>query len=608
MAASGFHVAIDGPAGMTFPSFPNSALEGGDATKITLDMIRNKCNISNKLFFTVDGQSRIDGTTTLAYYMSLTAEGQDILQFLHSATGGKKAEDEAKPQAAVESSEKKDEPSDDKKPAAEPGVRTFKIKVTDTTATRELVALPAKNEAMSELLDMVSKGGLERGKLPTFADRQLASLAANYATTAGTKTYPEPFELTEQQWDSVLMNNRAFHGFWYDFKLGTLVRATKRAFRLRGAAPVGKPPSKDADKAKEYLPPIPPFFVFDDANVCVTEVQSQKQRSWIKEGFNSTAVGGSIGGSLSKVPISVEASFDQEHAWANQEHDRSKVDSLSVTYNFPRAVIELDPSCLELTEQCKGDAMKVTDKAARDRFYRQYGVIFVTRFTLGGYLHSTRNVVSTESSKLDQEKEKTRIAAGISIQSPWASGGANVANVQSKGEETSNASLFQDARLTWDAYGGDTLLCSNPVAWASTVKDHRLWRLMNQERLVSLEHLIKDVDRVAWSKLDDPSSESHSGKDVVRDEKFNTYVRTVLFGAFTDAPDSAIVQQVEKYYRGGQYDTAAAIKRYNDFMKANFVDETDALITAGKLFGGLTVDQKVGFGVYMTSKGELKFN
>lgn len=40
-----FHISFDGPAGMTFPSFPSSALEGGDTKKIFLEMIRNACNM-----------------------------------------------------------------------------------------------------------------------------------------------------------------------------------------------------------------------------------------------------------------------------------------------------------------------------------------------------------------------------------------------------------------------------------------------------------------------------------------------------------------------------------------------------------------------------------
>lgn len=40
-----FHISFDGPAGMTFPSFPSDALEGGNTKNIMLEMIRNACNM-----------------------------------------------------------------------------------------------------------------------------------------------------------------------------------------------------------------------------------------------------------------------------------------------------------------------------------------------------------------------------------------------------------------------------------------------------------------------------------------------------------------------------------------------------------------------------------
>lgn len=125
---------------------------------------------------------------------------------------------------------------------------------------------------------------------------------------------------------------------------------------------------------------------------------------------------------------------------------------------------------------------------------------------------------------------------------------------------------------------------------------------------MSLEHVIKDVDSIAWSKLDDPSSESYAGKDVVNDPEFNEYVRTVLMGAFSDAENNAMAKQIAAYYQNGRYDTTDQIKLYNGFMKTNFKGETAAIIDTPKLFGRLTMDQKVGFGIYMTSKGELKFD
>jgi len=69
-------------------------------------------------------------------------------------------------------------------------------------------------------------------------------------------------------------------------------------------------------------------------------------------------------------------------------------------------------------------------------------------------------VTSSERSKLDQVKEQVKQAAGLSIQSPKVSGSFGIAGAESDGKEQGTASLRQDVRLTWDAHGGDTLLCS----------------------------------------------------------------------------------------------------------------------------------------------------
>jgi hypothetical protein len=39
---------------------------------------------------------------------------------------------------------------------------------------------------------------------------------------------------------------------------------------------------------------MPPYYVHDNASVKVIEVRTQQQNTWIKEGFNSMAVGGSL--------------------------------------------------------------------------------------------------------------------------------------------------------------------------------------------------------------------------------------------------------------------------------------------------------------------------
>ena len=114
-------------------------------------------------------------------------------------------------------------------PASAPGTRTLSIKVTDgSKAASQPHALPLPNEALAKLLDSISTSSLTKGSLPTFTDRALASLTTNYAATPGSGTFTEPADITEKQWDGILKNNRALHGYWYDWDLNILVKASKK--------------------------------------------------------------------------------------------------------------------------------------------------------------------------------------------------------------------------------------------------------------------------------------------------------------------------------------------------------------------------------------------
>lgn len=126
---------------------------------------------------------------------------------------------------------------------ATPGVSTFVVRVLDSTppvATPH--ALPETNATMAKLLDQVRQTKfLELGTLPTFPNTELAALGTNYAASAGSVQHEEPAELTELQWDAVLKNNRALHGYYTDFDKGILVKAPKPTFRLRSMAAPGTP-------------------------------------------------------------------------------------------------------------------------------------------------------------------------------------------------------------------------------------------------------------------------------------------------------------------------------------------------------------------------------
>ncbi|KAF5390505.1 hypothetical protein D9757_005208 [Collybiopsis confluens] len=245
------------------------------------------------------------------------------------------------------------------------------------------------------------------------------TLIPETSTNRSMPEYPEPAELTEAQWDVVLKNTRAFHGYYYDSKKGTLRKAPKPAFRLK-------------------------------LNYTISSQISHR-------------------GGHENFPGSISASSEREYASSRQKYHVTEVKSLAVTYNFPRVVVELGPEFLELTPEYKADLENVARDRDRKRFQRRYCTVFATSITLGGYLYSTRSITANERFNLEHTKDQTRKAAGLSFTSPQSSSSFGIAHKTGGGRETGHAELYQTTGLTWDAYGGNTLLVSNPNAWVSTV-------------------------------------------------------------------------------------------------------------------------------------------
>ncbi|KAF5390432.1 hypothetical protein D9757_005213 [Collybiopsis confluens] len=544
-----FQISIVGPPGHTFPSFKSTDLKDTGFEKFLLDNIRHKANISTKFVFTADGKTSISDDTTLEHYMRLSDVGQKILR-------------EATPNSHSE-------------------VQTFTVTLMDKTPTTTPAPAP-DTSAVKELMDKVRTADfLARGELPKFADTTLAALTANYAATPNNnKDYVAPAqaaELTEAQWNIVLENTRAFHGYFYDLKKDILRKAPKPAFRLK-ANPIPGTAISESFAQDKYIPPIPPYYVFDSASVQVTEIREQIQDKLVKEGFDSLVVSASIGGGL-ELPVSVSESFEKEHATSHQEHHGTDVQNLTVTYNFPRVVVELGPEWLELTPECEADAKNAEDEEDGKWFGDNYGTAFATSFTLGGYLYSTRSVSEEENSKLDETKDKLRNAVGLSFTASKASGSFGIANSSGNRTETEHGDLHQTASLTWNGYGGDTLLVSNPNAWASTVKDHRLWRLMNQRGVMDLRSLVKAVNPAAHYKLTHPSTKSYKGIDP--------------FSTQSGYRDSLRIK-MQEVYTESEYGGAA-----NGVYNSAMGDKTEAHIALGTTFEELTKDQYIGIGRYM---------
>lgn len=161
--------------------------------------------------------------------------------------------------------------------------------------------------------------------------------------------------------------------------------------------------------------------------------------------------------------------------------------------------------------------------------------------------------------------------------------------------------------MNYEDNTADLSICS-PPAWINTVKDYRLWRLMDQRRVVDLFSLVKDINFSAYKNLITPSPISDVGKDPIKDEEFNSKIIALLTAAVLDPAGNALVTQIEDYYRQNKYDDKAANDQFANFMTENYPESWAGVIAPGIKYQGLTVSQRVYFGVFMAFKKVLKFN
>ncbi|UKZ78736.1 hypothetical protein TrVFT333_006482 [Trichoderma virens FT-333] len=211
----------------------------------------------------------------------------------------------------------------------------------------------------------------------------------------------------------------------------------------------------------------------------------------------------------------------------------------------------------------------------RSRVFTQ-GNVFAATFTLGGYLHT-----------------------GLSMSGEAASGGGNYAQVGSNTNEDGSSSLTRSLRWAWEARGGNTLLCSNPPAWAGTVSDYRLWRVMDQCVVVGMRHLIRDLDTSAYYNLVNPSADSDKGKDITKDQAFHDKVCNQLLAALQEPEHNRMVHIMSNHYSSDKFQRAKYLK---------FLEETEnqeLAILENTKWEALSLAQKSGVGLWMVHKEGL---
>ncbi|KAK7745272.1 hypothetical protein SLS53_002767 [Cytospora paraplurivora] len=177
------------------------------------------------------------------------------------------------------------------------------------------------------------------------------------------------------------------------------------------------------------------------------------------------------------------ASYGQSSSDSEAASQESSKKSVTIAYNFPRVTVLLDGNSLELTMECQRDLAEIKDAESLTKFLDDYGEFFSARVQLGGRLFATEEVEESSSSSNKTEETKKAMKAAAS-----ASFGSFSASVSASHDENATAASSKAASnaastLTWQARGGDTLLCNDPTAWCPTVGDFYYWRITKQERV-----------------------------------------------------------------------------------------------------------------------------
>ncbi|RDA89511.1 hypothetical protein CP533_3920 [Ophiocordyceps camponoti-saundersi (nom. inval.)] len=243
---------------------------------------------------------------------------------------------------------------------------------------------------------------------------------------------------------------------------------------------------------------IPDYIIDDKSYVSIYETETEMQSSMATSSFSEIDVEAAGGLSGFGMSGSVSASFASTSSEAASSASSKKSKKVTIAYNFPRVTLFLDSRSLELTRECEDALRKVKSKQDLHKFQDNYGEFFSTRVQLGGRLFATEDVTKETAGGSSGMAKSMKAAAAASFSSTFvnASVSASYGSKEKSTEKESSASSAMS--LTWQANGGDTLLCNKPNEWAETVSYHWNWRITKQDNIFRLLDVMCQIDGIDW--------------------------------------------------------------------------------------------------------------
>ncbi|KJZ71839.1 hypothetical protein HIM_08767 [Hirsutella minnesotensis 3608] len=275
-------------------------------------------------------------------------------------------------------------------------------------------------------------------------------------------------------------------------------RARFPAFRLKKRTIMSDSIPSSAIEGVKLDLRVPDYIIDDKSYVSIYETETEMQSSMATSSFSEIDVAAAGGGSYMGFSGEASASFALASSQAASRSTGNKSKKVTIAYNFPRVTIFLDSRSLELIPECEDALRKVKTKEDLHKFQDIYGEFFSTRVQLGGRLFATEDVTKDTASSSKEMARSMKIAASASF-SGWGANASASASYASGGDKSEKeASTSSSANLTWQANGGDTLLCNKPNDWAATVSYHWNWRITKQDNVFSLLDVISQINGMNW--------------------------------------------------------------------------------------------------------------
>ncbi|KAE8141608.1 hypothetical protein BDV38DRAFT_268395 [Aspergillus pseudotamarii] len=316
-----------------------------------------------------------------------------------------------------------------------------------------------------------------------------------------------PADMSEKEWNIVIRNNSLTSASRLVFSnLGRALDGTKKLkFRRIERAPysafVLKPRKFEPHEIShsevkvEQQFHIPRFVVADDSYVDTFETKSSVATAMARSSFSSIEAEASIEGGAFGFSAAVSAGFSSSETSALSKQSTAESSVMNITYNFPRVVLHLDEYSLALSDECSEDLMRVKDVNSLIAFHHKYGHFFATRVELGGRLFSSEKFSTLGTSSESEATKQMKISASASFSSKFVSGSVGYSQENGQSAQNSDSRRSMQSSISWQAQGGDTLLCNKqvtlfPPAWCPTVAPFQNWRVIKQEDVIPLGDFI----------------------------------------------------------------------------------------------------------------------